>query len=103
MDSRPSSSRTPHHTAADPNNPANWTSLQAVGCGFRDSILGIRALFSREQQHRRTPERGAGHRRHEDVTLNRIYKCCLLNGGVFGVSCCSVKAFTLSIVIFLVG
>lgn len=74
--------------------PFHISFIRGVAYGFRDSIVGVRALFvqrnrsgstsrpSKSHQHRQSTNSGLS----EDVTLNRIYKCCLLNGGVFGVS-----------------
>lgn len=55
--------------------------FKAIWLGLVDSILGIGSLFTHRPQ-----ERPSSSKRQEDVALNRIYKCCLLNGGVFGVS-----------------
>jgi hypothetical protein len=57
--------------------PSYISTLKAVWLGFIDSILGIGALFTHQER--------PSSKKQEDVALNRIYKCCLLNGGVFGV------------------
>lgn len=74
--------------------PFHISFIRGVAYGFRDSIFGVKALFVKRNKRTTSNRQAKGARSsvstgsgaNEDVTLNRIYKCCLLNGGVFGVS-----------------
>ena len=77
----------PRHHQHNPNlnrdinsSSPSLSAAKAVLLGLTDSIIGIKALFPFQQRP------SSSSKKQEEVAINGITKCCLLNGGVFGVS-----------------